>query len=133
MCTLYVAVGDNMSLLPKTHTEFAAKSYWDAFFSKKFDSFEWYGSYQDLCGLLHKYSKSTSKVLVAGCGNSTLSEDLYDVGYRDIHSVDISGICQVIAVVLRACTEVYVVLLLVRRCVLHKLSWNSSWGSLVFT
>ena len=80
-----------MSLLPKTHSEFASKSYWDTFFSKKTDSFEWYGTYHDLCGLLHKYSKPASKVLVAGCGNSTLSEDLYDVGYRDIHSVDISG------------------------------------------
>ena len=80
-----------MNLLPKTHSEFASKSYWDTFFSKKTDSFEWYGTYHDLCGLLHKYSKAASKVLVAGCGNSTLSEDLYDVGYRDIHSVDISG------------------------------------------
>lgn len=80
-----------MSLLPKTVTDFASSSFWDDFFSKRKSSFEWYGSYGDLCALLHKYSKPTSRVLFAGCGNSTLPEDLYDVGYRDVRSVDISG------------------------------------------
>ena len=80
-----------MSLLPKTVTDFASSSFWDEFFSKRKSSFEWYGSYGDLCALLHKYSKPTSRVLVAGCGNSTLPEDLYNVGYRDVCGVDISG------------------------------------------
>jgi hypothetical protein len=35
-----------------------------------------------LCGILHKYIKAQEKVLVVGCGNSTLSEDLFDVGYK---------------------------------------------------
>lgn len=41
-----------------------------------------YGEYPELCGLLHKYIKPKDVILMVGCGNSTLSADLYDVGYR---------------------------------------------------
>ena len=51
-----------------------------------------YGEYGELCGILHKYTKSSDNILVVGCGNSSLSSDLYDVGYRAVTSVDISDI-----------------------------------------
>ena len=51
-----------------------------------------YGEYGELCGILHKYTKSSDTILVVGCGNSSLSSDLYDVGYRAVTSVDISDI-----------------------------------------
>jgi len=41
-----------------------------------------YGEYAELCGLIHKYIKPKDMILMVGCGNSTLSADLYDVGYR---------------------------------------------------
>ena len=41
-----------------------------------------YGEYPELCGLIHKYIKPKDVILMVGCGNSTLSADLYDVGYR---------------------------------------------------
>lgn len=41
-----------------------------------------YGEYAELCGELHKYIKSQEDILIIGCGNSNLSMDLYDVGYR---------------------------------------------------
>ncbi|XP_070177056.1 eEF1A lysine and N-terminal methyltransferase-like isoform X2 [Littorina saxatilis] len=46
--------------------------------------------------MLHKYVKPTDKVLMVGCGNSRLSEDMYDVGYHSIVNIDISDIviCQ---------------------------------------
>ena len=34
--------------------------------------------------------KVTDKILVVGCGNSSLSADLYDVGHHDITNIDIS-------------------------------------------
>ena len=43
--------------------------------------------------------KPTDKILVAGCGNSSLSSDMYDVGYKNLTSVDISD------VVIRQMTE----------------------------
>ena len=36
---------------------------------------------------------SSLKILNVGCGNSILPEQMYDLGYRDIHNVDISAPC----------------------------------------
>lgn len=55
-------------------------------------AFEWYGEYTELCGLLHKYIRPQDKILVAGCGNSAISADLYKVGYKDITNADVSEI-----------------------------------------
>ncbi|XP_054977601.1 eEF1A lysine and N-terminal methyltransferase isoform X1 [Sorex araneus] len=89
-----------MNLLPKSCKEFGAAEYWEKFFQQRGKrTFEWYGTYLELCGLLHKYIKPREKVLVVGCGNSELSEQLYDVGFQDLVSIDISE------VVIRQMTE----------------------------
>ena len=51
-----------------------------------------YGEYPVLCEVLHKYVKTQDRILVAGCGNSSLSADMYDVGYKHIINVDISDV-----------------------------------------
>ncbi|XP_053285986.1 eEF1A lysine and N-terminal methyltransferase [Pleuronectes platessa] len=80
-----------MSLLPRTAEEFSSAEYWERFFKKRGDkAFEWYGDYNTLCGVLHKYIKVQDQVLVVGCGNSELSEQLYDVGYKHLTNIDIS-------------------------------------------
>ncbi|XP_018589744.1 eEF1A lysine and N-terminal methyltransferase-like isoform X2 [Scleropages formosus] len=80
-----------MSLLPRTAEEFSSAEYWERFFRRRGDkAFEWYGDYGQLCGVLHRYMKPRDKVLVVGCGNSELSEQLYDVGYQQLISIDIS-------------------------------------------
>lgn len=40
-----------------------------------------YGEYSELCEILLKYVKLKDDILIVGCGNSTLSMSLYDVGY----------------------------------------------------
>ncbi|ELR51578.1 Methyltransferase-like protein 13, partial [Bos mutus] len=83
----------NMNLLPKSSKEFGSVDYWEKFFQQRGKkAFEWYGTYLELCGVLHKYIKPREKVLVVGCGNSELSEQLYDVGYQDIVNIDISEV-----------------------------------------
>ncbi|XP_036377844.1 eEF1A lysine and N-terminal methyltransferase [Megalops cyprinoides] len=80
-----------MNLLPHTAEEFSSAEYWERFFRRRGDkAFEWYGDYNQLCGVLHKYIKPRDQVLVVGCGNSELSEQLYDVGYRQLTNIDIS-------------------------------------------
>nr|KAF6396603.1 eEF1A lysine and N-terminal methyltransferase [Rousettus aegyptiacus] len=82
-----------MNLLPKSSKEFGSVGYWEKFFQQRGKkAFEWYGTYLELCGVLHKYIKPREKVLVIGCGNSELSEQLYDVGCQDIVNIDISEV-----------------------------------------
>lgn len=82
-----------MNLLPKSHEDFSKTEYWNTFFKKRGTrAFEWYGEYPELCGHLHKYIKPQDPVLIVGCGNSKLSADLYDVGYRKLVNVDISAV-----------------------------------------
>ncbi|CAH2311827.1 methyltransferase 13 isoform X1 [Pelobates cultripes] len=82
-----------MNLLPKSSKEFASTEYWEQFFRKRGErAFEWYGGYLDLCGVLHKYIKPKDKVLVVGCGNSELSERLYDAGCQNLANIDVSEV-----------------------------------------
>uniref|UniRef100_A0A1B6FY48 Methyltransferase type 11 domain-containing protein n=1 Tax=Cuerna arida TaxID=1464854 RepID=A0A1B6FY48_9HEMI len=82
-----------MNLLPKATTDFTQIDYWNSFFKKRGKkAFEWYGEYPELCGILHKYIRPRDKILVIGCGNSSLSSDLYDVGYKQIMNIDVSGV-----------------------------------------
>lgn len=55
-----------MNLLPKSAKDFGSKRYWDKFFEKRKDAFEWYGEYADICGVLHKYCKPHDHILVTG-------------------------------------------------------------------
>lgn len=41
-----------------------------------------YGEYLELCDQIHKYIKPADKILMLGCGNSKLSMDMYDTGFR---------------------------------------------------
>lgn len=41
-----------------------------------------YGEYVELCSTINKYMKVTDNILNIGCGNSKLSADLYDGGYK---------------------------------------------------
>ncbi|XP_028174754.1 eEF1A lysine and N-terminal methyltransferase homolog isoform X3 [Ostrinia furnacalis] len=82
-----------MNLLPKSHKEFSEKDYWNKFFKKRGNkAFEWYGEYMELCSQLHKYIKPKDSILITGCGNSSLSADLYDVGYTNITNIDVSEV-----------------------------------------
>uniref|UniRef100_A0A182M3C0 eEF1A lysine and N-terminal methyltransferase homolog n=1 Tax=Anopheles culicifacies TaxID=139723 RepID=A0A182M3C0_9DIPT len=82
-----------MNLLPKTTADFGSTEYWNAFFRKRGKhAFEWYGEYPELCDQLHQYIKPKDEILVVGCGNSKLSMDLYDVGFKKITNIDISPV-----------------------------------------
>ncbi|XP_065265636.1 eEF1A lysine and N-terminal methyltransferase isoform X2 [Emys orbicularis] len=82
-----------MALLPRSARDFGSAQYWERFFQQRGPrAFEWYGGYLELCAALHKYVRPRDKVLVVGCGNSELSEQMYDVGYQDIVNIDISEV-----------------------------------------
>ncbi|CAH2059889.1 unnamed protein product [Thlaspi arvense] len=90
----------------QTLEDFTSKENWDKFFTLrgKDDSFEWYAEWpqlrDSLLPLLRDSSSSSSsssssgslQILVPGCGNSRLTEHLYDAGFRDITNVDFSKV-----------------------------------------
>nr|SVE89152.1 EOG090X02SD [Daphnia sinensis] len=80
-----------MNLLPKSSSEFSQQDYWEKFFKARGKkAFEWYGTYQQLYSVLHKYINPRDNILVGGCGNSALSADLYNAGFTSMTNVDIS-------------------------------------------
>jgi len=98
--------------LLKTLGDFTSKENWDKFFSIRGsdDSFEWYADWPQLRHPLLSHLStdaqpesastaagelevsSSAQILVPGCGNSRLSEHLYDAGFHDITNIDFSKV-----------------------------------------
>ncbi|KAJ6530078.1 S-adenosyl-L-methionine-dependent methyltransferase [Mycena vulgaris] len=54
-------------------------------------SYDWYRSYADIAPLLRTLiPRKEARILILGCGNSTLSQDMYDDGYMNIVNIDYS-------------------------------------------
>ena len=75
-------------LVPKDISEFRKKSYWDKFFTEREKSFEWYGDWSEIKDVVPSYCQG--EILISGCGNSALSERMYDLEF-DCLSVDYSS------------------------------------------
>ena len=56
------------------------KTYWDARFAKE-DVFDWFHGYDVFRDVIRDQVPTTSKILMIGCGNSKLSEDMYTDGF----------------------------------------------------
>ncbi|XP_009393889.2 uncharacterized protein LOC135584230 isoform X2 [Musa acuminata AAA Group] len=67
--------------------------YWDArYLADGSASFDWYQRYSALRPFVRKYVPVSARVLMVGCGNAVLSEDMVKDGYIDIMNIDISSI-----------------------------------------
>ncbi|XP_053460783.1 eEF1A lysine and N-terminal methyltransferase isoform X2 [Nycticebus coucang] len=75
-----------MNLLPKSSKEFGSVDYWEKFFQQRGKkAFEWYGTYLELCGVLHKYIKPREKVVL---DKGTLDAVLTDEEEKTLQQVD---------------------------------------------
>ncbi|KAL7234480.1 hypothetical protein ACSBR1_017980 [Camellia fascicularis] len=66
--------------------------YWDARYIQEGGSFDWYQRYSALRPFVRKYFPTSSRVLMVGCGNAVMSEDMVKDGYEDIMNIDISSV-----------------------------------------
>ncbi|XP_022864779.1 methyltransferase-like protein 13 [Olea europaea var. sylvestris] len=68
--------------------------YWDARYIQDANcgSFDWYQRYSALRPFVRKYISPTSRVLMVGCGNAVISEDMVKDGFEDIVNIDISSV-----------------------------------------
>merc|ERR1712232_810387 len=69
-------------------------AYWDARYRADPEPFEWLERHEDLRSLLDEISggNRSVRILHLGCGNSLLTERMYDDGYLNIVNADTSSI-----------------------------------------
>ncbi|KAJ7625681.1 S-adenosyl-L-methionine-dependent methyltransferase [Roridomyces roridus] len=82
--------------LPVSNEEYGEKAYWDERYSQEpadDASFDWFKTYDDIAPLLRELiPRKDARILMLGCGNSTLSQDMYDDGYENIVNTDYSSV-----------------------------------------
>lgn len=96
----------NKSYEPNNTSEYKLKSYWNSRFEQE-EEFDWLGKvfsyhihhklshskYSDIKDSILKYMTDKSiRIMILGCGNSTLSDDLYQDGYHNVISMDYSDV-----------------------------------------
>ncbi|KAJ2713667.1 hypothetical protein H4R19_002134, partial [Coemansia spiralis] len=88
------ASSTDLGVLPDTNDEYGTKAYWEQRYAQEPDSsFDWFKRYADLKPLLDRHiSSRAARILMLGCGNSTLSGDMYGDGYENIANVDYSDV-----------------------------------------
>ncbi|WFD48863.1 hypothetical protein GLX27_003534 [Malassezia furfur] len=77
------------------NADFQTVEYWDRRYADEaFDSdFDWFRKYSDIVDIVHELIPDrTSRILMLGCGNSTLSADMYKDGYTNIVNLDYSKV-----------------------------------------
>ncbi|EIW58504.1 S-adenosyl-L-methionine-dependent methyltransferase [Trametes versicolor FP-101664 SS1] len=82
-------------ILPKKNEEYGTKEYWDQRYTQESEdaSFDWFKSYSDIADIMRELiPEKSARILMLGCGNSTLSQDMYDDEYKNIVNTDYSGI-----------------------------------------
>lgn len=80
-----------MEFLAKDNNEYDKQEYWDDRFETE-ESFDWFTEYAAFKHLLLDDIKASDKILILGCGNSRLSEDMYKDGFIHITNMDYSPV-----------------------------------------
>ncbi|KYO02074.1 hypothetical protein PRSY57_0406700 [Plasmodium reichenowi] len=102
-----------MEILPAGYSDFRKREYWNNFF-RIIDNknFEWYGSYEDIKSIVYKcirkrlnYSNDKNEDEISscavnknclfintGCGNSNISNEFYEDGFKNIINIDYSEV-----------------------------------------
>jgi SAM-dependent methyltransferase len=76
-----------------TTASYGKPEYWDARYSKDSEPLEWHQlTWAGLKDIFTPYLKKESPILNVGCGNSRLSEEMWDDGYRNILNIDVSNV-----------------------------------------
>ncbi|XP_045549578.1 endothelin converting enzyme 2a isoform X1 [Salmo salar] len=81
-----------MEYLPDRNSRYKDVDYWDERYKTE-KSFEWFGDFSKFQHLLQRHVMKDDAILVLGCGNSSMSSDMYDAGYHSITNIDYSSVC----------------------------------------
>ncbi|XP_051809678.1 EEF1A lysine methyltransferase 4 [Acanthochromis polyacanthus] len=81
-----------MDHLPDNNSRYKDVEYWDERYKTE-QCYDWLGSFSKFQHLLEKLVKKEDSILILGCGNSSMSGDMYSAGYRAITNIDYSSVC----------------------------------------
>eukprot|EP00386_Alphamonas_edax_P006320 GDKI01020499.1.p1 GENE.GDKI01020499.1~~GDKI01020499.1.p1 ORF type:complete len:243 (-),score=71.17 GDKI01020499.1:267-905(-) len=81
--------------------QYGKAEYWEERYQRDPEPFDWYQRWAGIKDIVSECVHQNQKILMVGAGNSRLSEEMYEDGYRDILNIDIS------AVVTKAMQEKY--------------------------
>lgn len=73
-------------------TKYGSAEYWNTRYTQDTADFDWLEDYNTLRPLFDEMLPKESKILMVGCGNAKLSEQMYVCGYHNIHNMDISDV-----------------------------------------
>ena len=71
---------------------YAKKEYWNERFNNTDSNFDWYADWEQLSKYFIPLLTTNSKILMVGCGNSKMSNQMYSSNYKNITNIDISDI-----------------------------------------
>ncbi|CAG9325386.1 unnamed protein product [Blepharisma stoltei] len=67
--------------------------YWEKRYAEQEGStFDWLEDYRSLAPIINEIAPKTAKILILGCGNAELGEDMYHDGFQNIDNIDISSV-----------------------------------------
>eukprot|EP00352_Strombidinopsis_acuminata_P008272 CAMPEP_0176374618 /NCGR_PEP_ID=MMETSP0126-20121128/26895_1 /TAXON_ID=141414 ORGANISM="Strombidinopsis acuminatum, Strain SPMC142" /NCGR_SAMPLE_ID=MMETSP0126 /ASSEMBLY_ACC=CAM_ASM_000229 /LENGTH=77 /DNA_ID=CAMNT_0017735289 /DNA_START=29 /DNA_END=262 /DNA_ORIENTATION=- len=70
--------------------QYGKPEYWEDRYQKDKEPFDWYQRYSGIKDVITQYMQPGAQILNIGCGNSRLSEEMYEDGYQNIINIDIS-------------------------------------------
>lgn len=72
--------------------QYSKVSFWDETYAAETEPFEWYYPYDKFRAVIRSKLQFNDRVLVAGCGNSNILEDMADDGFEQLDGCDFSRI-----------------------------------------
>ncbi|XP_059479153.1 EEF1A lysine methyltransferase 4-like [Neocloeon triangulifer] len=77
--------------LPPSNESYKDMNYWNERYKTE-EKYDWFKTYKDFVHLLEEHVKKSDRILMLGCGNSCLSEQMFNDGFKHIVNVDFSDI-----------------------------------------
>jgi SAM-dependent methyltransferase len=78
-------------VLPELNSEYGTLKYWEERYSTEQEIFDWFKGFGDIKEKIFELIEEKElKILHLGCGNSSLGEEMYADGYKNIVNLDYS-------------------------------------------
>ncbi|XP_078524130.1 EEF1A lysine methyltransferase 4 [Lissotriton helveticus] len=82
-----------MQAPPGSNALYSSVRFWDGRYGADGPPRDWFGGLSSFSGLLEAQLRTEDRLLVLGCGDSSLSYDLFQKGYTSITNIDYSPVC----------------------------------------